>query len=73
MTTVIVTGAGQGIGAATARLLADSGVRVIGVDRSDEPAEDLSGTEYVPLDVTDAVAWAAFAERLHGRGERVDD
>ena len=34
MSTYVVTGAGSGIGAATARLLREQGHRVIGVDRS---------------------------------------
>jgi 3alpha(or 20beta)-hydroxysteroid dehydrogenase len=65
---VVVTGAGQGQGAAEARLLATEGARVIGCDLKPEPAEDLPGVEYRQLDVTDAAAWAALAADL----DRVD-
>lgn len=61
---VVVTGAGQGQGAAEARLLAAEGARVIGCDLKPEPAEDLPGVEYRELDVTDAAAWAALAAEL---------
>ena len=66
--TVVVTGAGQGQGAAEARLLAAEGATVIGCDLKPEPAEELPGVEYRRLDVTDAEAWAALAAGL----DRVD-
>ncbi|MFD4254480.1 SDR family NAD(P)-dependent oxidoreductase [Amycolatopsis thermoflava] len=65
---VVVTGAGQGQGAAEARLLAEEGARVIGVDLGASPVEPLPGVEYVQLDVTDSAGWTALAARL----ERVD-
>jgi len=65
---VVVTGAGQGQGAAEARLLAAEGATVIGCDLKPEPAEALPGVEYRQLDVTDAAGWAALAARL----DRVD-
>ena len=65
---IVVTGAGQGQGAAEARLLAAEGARVIGCDLKPEPAEDLPGVEYRRLDVTDAADWAALAAEL----DRVD-
>jgi NAD(P)-dependent dehydrogenase (short-subunit alcohol dehydrogenase family) len=61
---VVVTGAGQGQGAAEARLLAAEGARVIGCDLKPEPAEPLPGVEYRQLDVTDAEGWAALAAGL---------
>jgi 3alpha(or 20beta)-hydroxysteroid dehydrogenase len=64
MTTVVVTGAGQGQGAAEARLLAAEGARVIGLDLASAPAEDLPGVEYRQLDVTDQAAWVALAKEL---------
>ncbi|WP_308283154.1 SDR family NAD(P)-dependent oxidoreductase [Pseudonocardia nigra] len=69
---VVVTGAGQGQGAAEARLLAAEGAAVIGVDRAAEPAEDLPGVAYRQLDVTDGDGWAALAGDLreeHGRAD----
>jgi 3alpha(or 20beta)-hydroxysteroid dehydrogenase len=65
---VVVTGAGQGQGAAEARLLAAEGATVIGCDLKPEPAEEFPGVEYRQLDVTDAAGWAALAAEL----DRVD-
>jgi NAD(P)-dependent dehydrogenase (short-subunit alcohol dehydrogenase family) len=61
---VVVTGAGQGQGAAEARLLAGEGATVIGCDLKPEPIEELPGVEYRVLDVTDGDAWAALAGDL---------
>ena len=68
---VVVTGAGQGQGAAEARLLAAEGATVIALDLGDAPAEDLAGAEYRRLDVTDAAGWAALAADLHTRHGQV--
>jgi NAD(P)-dependent dehydrogenase (short-subunit alcohol dehydrogenase family) len=65
---VVVTGAGQGQGAAEARLLAAEGATVIACDLQPEPVEDLPGIEYRRLDVTDAAAWGRLADDL----DRVD-
>jgi NAD(P)-dependent dehydrogenase (short-subunit alcohol dehydrogenase family) len=64
---VVVTGAGQGQGAAEARLLAAEGATVIGCDLTREPAEELPGVEYRLLDVTDAAGWTALADDLQAR------
>ena len=69
---VVVTGAGQGQGAAEARLLAAEGATVIGCDLTPEPVEDLPGVEYRQLDVTDAAGWTALAADLDARYGRVD-
>jgi len=69
---VVVTGAGQGQGAAEARLLAAEGATVIGCDLEPEPAEELPGVEYRQLDVTDVDGWAALAAELESRCRRVD-
>jgi NAD(P)-dependent dehydrogenase (short-subunit alcohol dehydrogenase family) len=61
---VVVTGAGQGQGAAEARLLAAEGATVVAVDLRPEPAEELPGVEYRQLDVTDAAGWTALADGL---------
>ena len=61
---VVVTGAGQGQGAAEARLLAAEGATVVGCDVTPAPAEDLGDAEYRQLDVTDADGWTALADDL---------
>ena len=43
-TTVVVTGAASGVGEATTRLLRERGHRVVGVDRVESPAADVSVT-----------------------------
>ena len=72
MSVVIVTGAGQGQGAAEARLLAARGATVIAADLWDAPAEDLGGAQYRQLDVTDETGWAALAKDLAERYGQVD-
>jgi NAD(P)-dependent dehydrogenase (short-subunit alcohol dehydrogenase family) len=69
---VVVTGGGQGQGAAEARLLAAEGASVVAVDLKPEPAEELPGVTYRQLDVTDAGGWAALAADLVGRFGPVD-
>lgn len=55
-TTVIVTGGASGLGAATARMLAERGASVIGIDlpASIERAAPHSGVRLLPADVTDS-------------------
>lgn len=69
---VVVTGAGQGQGAAEARLLAAEGATVVGCDLTPEPVEHLGGAEHRQLDVTDAAGWDALATDLRTRFGRVD-
>ena len=72
MSVVVITGAGQGQGAAEARLLVAHGVTVVAVDRTENPAETISGAEYRQLDVTDETGWAALRKELAERFGRVD-
>ncbi|MGY1849322.1 SDR family NAD(P)-dependent oxidoreductase [Blastococcus sp. SYSU DS1021] len=69
---VVVTGAGQGQGAAEARLLAAAGATLIGCDVRPEPAEELPRVSYRQLDVTDAAGWTSLAAELGRRHGRVD-
>ena len=62
--TAIITGAGQGIGRATASLFADEGARVLAVDINQAALADLEaehGCQPIVLDLTDGAAIAAFA------------
>ena len=64
----VITGASSGIGAATARLLAENGYHVIAAarrfDRLQELAQTNSDIEAVLLDVTDQKSVDALADNL---------
>lgn len=64
--TAIVTGAGQGIGRATADVYAREGARVIAVDRNAAALATLDGCEPRVLDLTDRAAIAAFGAQVGG-------
>ncbi|WP_141013699.1 SDR family NAD(P)-dependent oxidoreductase [Nocardioides sambongensis] len=49
----VVTGAGSGLGAATARTLVERGARVVGIDLAVDTAADVDGITYIAADVTD--------------------
>jgi NAD(P)-dependent dehydrogenase (short-subunit alcohol dehydrogenase family) len=71
----VVTGAASGIGAATARRLADGGARVVVCDVDDAAGgavADAIGGRFVHLDVGNAAAWAALAASLRSTSGRVE-
>lgn len=68
--TVWVTGAGKGIGYATALAFVDSGARVIGFDREFMPADYPFTTEV--MDVADAAQVAQVCQRILHNTPRLD-
>jgi len=62
--TALITGAGQGIGRASAVLFAAEGARVIATDRVPRLLEDLADCEQRGLDVTDPDAILALAAEI---------
>jgi len=78
--TVVVTGAGQGQGAAGARMLVEAGARVIATDLAvDMPAElavmsspSAGAMLYRQLDVSDASGWSDLAHWIQFQGWQVD-
>lgn len=78
--TVVVTGAGQGQGAAETRLLMNAGATVIATDLAPAPSGQLAALRaprdgalvYRRLDVTDQADWAALADWIRVRGQTVD-
>jgi 3alpha(or 20beta)-hydroxysteroid dehydrogenase len=60
---VVITGAGQGQGAAEARALAREGATVVGVDVR-EPMEVIEGVRYRRLDVSSDADWAVLRDWL---------
>lgn len=76
---MVVTGAGQGQGAAEARLLAEAGARVIATDLAAEMPAELAAVSspsgaltYRQLDVCDASGWSDLARWIQSQGWQVD-
>lgn len=65
-----MTGGASGVGAASARLLAEEGAQVVVVDIDDRGADVASdlGGRFVHLDVGDAAAWVELARDLGESG-----
>jgi NAD(P)-dependent dehydrogenase (short-subunit alcohol dehydrogenase family) len=76
----LVTGAGSGIGRATAILMAQEGATVIVSDTNAQAAEQVAGeiregggrAEALRLDVTEESAWAAAMEAILTQHQRLD-
>lgn len=69
--TILLTGAASGIGAATARLLAEAGARVLLSDLRPAALEPLAAelkAEALELDVSSEAHWTRAAESLRERG-----
>jgi 2-keto-3-deoxy-L-fuconate dehydrogenase len=62
----VVTGAGSGIGRASAEAFARAGARVIAADLDGAALKNVAGCEGQVLDVRDAAAIAEFARRVGG-------
>lgn len=63
---VLVTGAGQGIGRASAEAFRDAGAEVLATDIDMQALADLSGCRTMQLDATDAGAFLALAQAEEG-------
>lgn len=73
--TAIVTGAGAGIGAATAALFAKEGARVLVVDRDEQRATEVAGAidgVALAVDVSQEAAVEAMAREAEARFGQVD-
>lgn len=78
--TIVVTGAGQGQGAAEVRMLVEAGARVVATDLAADmpaglgalPAESSGALLYRQLDAADAAGWAGLAGWIASEGWRVD-
>jgi NAD(P)-dependent dehydrogenase (short-subunit alcohol dehydrogenase family) len=70
----LITGAGSGIGEATAQLLAARGATVVAADITSPAANQAAGgrVEFLQLDVTDEPAVAAAVEQIAARHGRLD-
>jgi NAD(P)-dependent dehydrogenase (short-subunit alcohol dehydrogenase family) len=66
MPTVLITGAGRGLGLELARQYAADGWRVIGTVRDDAPALNDTGAEAMKVDVTNAPQVKLLAAKLEG-------
>ncbi|MCO5995573.1 SDR family NAD(P)-dependent oxidoreductase [Actinoallomurus rhizosphaericola] len=69
---IVVTGAARGQGAAATAACARQGATVIAVDVDEQAAGDAPGVVRRPMNVADAGAWAALAERLRDAYGHVD-
>ena len=77
---MVVTGAGQGQGAAEARLLVEAGALVIATDLAPDMPAGLAALSsasdrvlvYRQLDVADAAGWAGLASWIRSQGWQVD-
>lgn len=69
---VVITGASSGIGAATARLLAQNGYSVFGGARDPTRTEAIPGVTFAQLDVTDDASVERFVDRVLAEAGKID-
>ena len=69
---VLITGGSSGIGAATARILAQNGMKVYAGSRRGTLQEQTPGVVPVKLDVNDAAATEAVVKRILSEEGRLD-
>ena len=67
-TSAIVTGGASGLGAATAKALADKGARVFALDLKVDGAPEVDGVTYVATDVTDPAQVQAAVDQAAEAG-----
>jgi len=67
-TSAIVTGGASGLGAATAKALAEKGARVFALDLKVDGAPEVDGITYVATDVTDPAQVQAAVDQAAGAG-----
>jgi len=70
--TIVITGAGRGIGHALVQLAAEEGHQVFALSRNIDRIEPSETVKPFPIDITDANALEAFASRLEKEGHTVD-
>src|SRR5688572_11990481 len=64
MNTVVITGVSRGLGRITAEMFAEKGWQVLGVGRSDRPADLHQSIQYYQFDAADANACMEFWEKI---------
>lgn len=77
---IIITGAAQGIGAATARLFAAEGAKIALIDRQEDGIASLcaelneksAGNHYYALDITDKVKLQDTVKKISGDFSKID-
>lgn len=66
MKTLLITGAGKGIGFATAKLASQQGHNVIALSRNIDALKELTGVQSFSVDLADPKAIQQFVEQLKG-------
>ena len=70
--TIVITGAGTGIGRACAERFARQGNRVVLIGRRVEPLNQVAALTNGPGDAASADDWAQFVKQIHASGLGID-